>query len=81
MLDVTQSVVQNARLMAPKSTFPLADKATGGQLAALLRNLRQQQASYVTIAMTLRADGIAVDPATVRRWCISEGIEPTDGAA
>ena len=56
--------------MAPGTTFPLVDKALGGNLAKWLTDWRADGKSYETIARLLHSEhGIDVSTATVYRWC------------
>lgn len=54
--------------------FPLYDKASGGGLEKQLRTWRRQGWTYVDISYELRDSEIAVDPSTVRRWCVELDI-------
>ena len=61
--------------MSRTSSFPLADKALGGQLKKRLRAARKRGDSFETIARDLHNDGIALSGETVRRWCNELQIE------
>lgn len=61
--------------MAPKDTFPLADRALGGTLTKRLRRWHNEGKSLHGISALLRDEGIEVSTETVRRWCIREGID------
>jgi hypothetical protein len=59
--------------MAPRTIFPIVDKALGGKLEARLRKWRPS-VSFDEIANRLRSEGIDVNGETIRRWCDDLGI-------
>jgi len=59
------------------STFPEADLAAGGDLAAQLRARRGAGESFETIARwLLTSHAFTVSAETVRRWCADLDAEP-----
>lgn len=61
--------------MGKQSTFPLYDRILEGELESILRDLRDDGASYETIAVKLHDHDVRVAHTTVRRWCQDLGIE------
>ena len=70
--------------MAPRRTFPDADKALNGKLASLLREWREDGVSFSEIAFRIReATGgrITASGELVRQWCIAEGLHQVEEAS
>lgn len=61
--------------MAPKDTFPLADRALGGTLSKRLNRWHREGKSLHSISALLRDEGVDVSTETVRRWCTRVGID------
>jgi hypothetical protein len=76
------NAVHSAWHMAKRSTFPLVDRAVGGDLAGRLGAWRDEGLTYEQISRKLHAEhGIDVASTTVYRWCIEQGVATTEPAA
>lgn len=67
--------------MASRSTYPLYNRLTDGQLESLLRAWRAEGLSFAEITYRLRDQDIATSASTVHRWCHELGIETEQRAS